>query len=349
MHTLSSADTAPPQGVKSVPAGSAPALPKPTLRFVGIPPSLSAVGTGSFSYLPRHGTMPTGWSIPGAQPASVVSSRPALFAPGSSIKELAASGPLPGPNHAAASSAVIPPATQWTSYSFKNPAAAVAVGGGGGPPRGGPPLLLGYPAGPGTPNSLAPPPGNSGGRGSSSDSGGGGGGGGDRSGGGGGGGPPEGGGPPSGDPGGLNSWNQDWQLNRKLNLNMVPEWDGRCKTAISYLCKIAELVRLSLQMVTNLGAMVPLKFTGRAEMWWTTQILEVRNYVSQRACSSKRTTRTSSMSYGGRNITVNTKKCVSANAATIMNGHSIFFNAVDGAEVVDDILRTAPVVDKLAK
>ncbi|KAJ7668765.1 hypothetical protein DFH06DRAFT_958070, partial [Mycena polygramma] len=73
----------------------------------------------------------------------------------------------------------------------------------------------------------------------------------------------------------------EWQLNRKLGLQLVPEWDGHGKTAIAYLCKMAELVRLSPQMIVDLGAIAPLKFTGRAEGWWTTQTITVRNYVSQ--------------------------------------------------------------------
>jgi hypothetical protein len=35
-------------------------------------------------------------------------------------------------------------------------------------------------------------------------------------------------------------------------------------------------------MVTDLGAIAPLKFTDRAEMWWSTQSVSVCNYVSQR-------------------------------------------------------------------
>jgi hypothetical protein len=66
-----------------------------------------------------------------------------------------------------------------------------------------------------------------------------------------------------------------------LNFNLVPEWDGHGKTVIAYLCKISELVRLSPQMVADLGTIAPLKFTDRAEMWWTTQSVTVRNYVSQ--------------------------------------------------------------------
>ncbi|KAJ7106504.1 hypothetical protein C8R43DRAFT_842017, partial [Mycena crocata] len=87
-------------------------------------------------------------------------------------------------------------------------------------------------------------------------------------------------GPPSGDPN-SQQWPQEWQFNRRLNVSMVPEWDGHGKTAISYLCKVAELVRLSPQVVLDLGALAPLKFTGRAEMWWITQTPTVRNYVSQ--------------------------------------------------------------------
>jgi hypothetical protein len=69
--------------------------------------------------------------------------------------------------------------------------------------------------------------------------------------------------------------------NCKLHFNLIPEWDRHGKTVIAYLCKISELVRLSPQMVTDLGAITPLKFTGQAEMWWTTQSVTVRNYISQ--------------------------------------------------------------------
>ncbi|KAJ7667257.1 hypothetical protein B0H17DRAFT_1336134 [Mycena rosella] len=74
---------------------------------------------------------------------------------------------------------------------------------------------------------------------------------------------------------------EEWQVNRKLNLQLVPDWDGHGKTAISYLCKISELVRLSPQMVVDLGAVAPLKFTGRAEMWWRTLPSTTQAYLSQ--------------------------------------------------------------------
>jgi hypothetical protein len=62
---------------------------------------------------------------------------------------------------------------------------------------------------------------------------------------------------------------------------MVPSWNGHGKTVIEYLSSVAELVRLSPQMVVDLGAMAPLKFTDRAQKWWQTQTVEFRNSVSQ--------------------------------------------------------------------
>jgi hypothetical protein len=62
---------------------------------------------------------------------------------------------------------------------------------------------------------------------------------------------------------------------------MVPTWNGHGKMVIEYLSSVAELVRLSPQMVVNLGAMAPLKFTDRAQKWWQTQTLEFCNSVSQ--------------------------------------------------------------------
>jgi hypothetical protein len=130
--------------------------------------------------------------------------------------------------------------------------------GGEGPPSGGGPPSRGSP---GLPGGGGPPSG-------------------DGARGGGGGGLPGGGGPPSLGPNG-NLWYNEWQLNHKLHFNLVPKWDGHGKTVIASLCKISELVCLSPQMVTDLGAITPLKFTGRAEMWWTTQSVTVCNYISQ--------------------------------------------------------------------
>ncbi|KAJ7716537.1 hypothetical protein B0H16DRAFT_1741194 [Mycena metata] len=220
----------------------------------------------------------------------------------------------------AASSAIPPTSSHWTSYNFRNvptlsgPSGPTAVGsapvgnpvtqgiaagvhvappqqlmnGGGpgdnpgaGPPGGGGGLPYGFPGGAGfggAGNNGGTGPGGPGGAGLPGGGGGppfggnGGGRGGD-----GGGGPPGGGEPPFDGPQG----NYDWQINRKLNIQLVPEWDGHGKTAINYICKVAELVRLSPQMIVDLGAIAPLKFTGRAEMWWRTQSTAVRAFLGQ--------------------------------------------------------------------
>ncbi|KAF8170049.1 hypothetical protein K438DRAFT_1614453, partial [Mycena galopus ATCC 62051] len=101
----------------------------------------------------------------------------------------------------------------------------------------------------------------------------------------GGGGPPGGGGGPpfgGGSGGGPQQYGGfDWQINRKLNLSMVPEWNRRGKTAITYICQISELLRLSPQLSVDLGAAAPLKFTERAQTWWMTQTPAVRQYLSR--------------------------------------------------------------------
>ncbi|KAJ7081456.1 hypothetical protein C8R44DRAFT_653139, partial [Mycena epipterygia] len=216
---------------------------------------------------------------------------------------------------AAATAHILPRQTQsWTSYNFRQfpphltatatntvPAASMSQTGNGGNTA----AWATYHG-----NVAGTPDGGGGGAGNPSVNGGGGpsNGGGPPSGGNGGGDPPGGGGPPSGSwgggppggggppPGGNEgggppdgrgppfegrNGNFDWQLNHKLNFQMVPEWDRHGKTAIPYICKIAELVRLSPQMVVDLGAIAPLKFTGRAEMWWRSQTTTVRNYLGQ--------------------------------------------------------------------
>jgi hypothetical protein len=70
-------------------------------------------------------------------------------------------------------------------------------------------------------------------------------------------------------------------MDRKLRLTLVPEWDGHGRTAIEYLCSMAELVRLSKQMVIDLGAMAPLRFKDRALSWWQILPVTVRNHVSR--------------------------------------------------------------------
>ncbi|KAF8218151.1 hypothetical protein K438DRAFT_1952989 [Mycena galopus ATCC 62051] len=71
------------------------------------------------------------------------------------------------------------------------------------------------------------------------------------------------------------------EINRKLALSLVPEWDGHGKTAITYICKVAELLWLSPQMSIDLGVVAPLKFRDWVLTWWMTQTPTVRAYLSQ--------------------------------------------------------------------
>ncbi|KAJ7503818.1 hypothetical protein B0H11DRAFT_1710674, partial [Mycena galericulata] len=247
--------------------------------------------------MPGVGRIATSWQLPGANPPdqATVSVYPReVFAQGATLSEVRGPVPAAAGLQAAAAAAdqgvaktanvnaadqgdlnAYPAARNWTSYIFKGKA-----------PGGNPQEPSGNGAGNGgngtNGNGGSGGGGNGGGGGNEGPgggNGGSGGGGGGNGGGNGGGGGGNGGGGPGGD--GNSGWIAEWQLNRKLNIQLVPEWDGHGGTAIEYLCKIAELVRLSPQMVVDLGAIAPLKFTDRAAMWWSTQTLTFRNYVSQ--------------------------------------------------------------------
>ncbi|KAJ7123005.1 hypothetical protein C8R44DRAFT_621723, partial [Mycena epipterygia] len=61
---------------------------------------------------------------------------------------------------------------------------------------------------------------------------------------------------------------EPWQLNPKLNLSLIPEWDGRGTTIIDYVVRIAYLCSLGWKMNIGVVQMVPSKFTGNAMAWW---------------------------------------------------------------------------------
>ncbi|KAF8143405.1 hypothetical protein K438DRAFT_1522857, partial [Mycena galopus ATCC 62051] len=149
----------------------------------------------------------------------------------------------------------------------------------------------------------------------------------------------------------------DWQLNRKLNLSLVPAWDGHGKTVIDYLCSVAELTRLSPQMIVDLGAMAPLKFTDRAQTWWQTMPIDFRNSVSQdwnllfNAISvhflneiwvHKRTTEWEEMRF--RQKGHESEWPLDFIQRRVRHHMFLFPTSTDGPEVVSHILRNAPDV-----
>jgi hypothetical protein len=60
-----------------------------------------------------------------------------------------------------------------------------------------------------------------------------------------------------------------WQLNPKLNVSIVPVWDGKDELIIDYVINMASLVLLSPLMFVHIAQMAPTKFTGCARSWWT--------------------------------------------------------------------------------
>ncbi|KAJ7187740.1 hypothetical protein B0H12DRAFT_962742, partial [Mycena haematopus] len=67
-----------------------------------------------------------------------------------------------------------------------------------------------------------------------------------------------------------------WQLNPKLNISILPAWDGKGDTVIDYVIAMAYLAVLSPRMAQGIAQLAPSKFTGRAERWWTTLPLDRR-------------------------------------------------------------------------
>ncbi|KAF8143741.1 hypothetical protein K438DRAFT_1632921, partial [Mycena galopus ATCC 62051] len=149
----------------------------------------------------------------------------------------------------------------------------------------------------------------------------------------------------------------DWQLNRKLNLSMVPAWNGHGKTVIDYLCSVAELTRLSPQMIVDLGAMAPLKFTDRAQTWWQTMPIDFRYSVSQNwnllfnvisihflneIWVHKRTTKWEEMRF--RQKGYESEWPLDFIQRRVKHHMFLFTASTDGPEVVARILRNAPDV-----
>ncbi|KAJ6611809.1 hypothetical protein B0H10DRAFT_2223726 [Mycena sp. CBHHK59/15] len=60
-----------------------------------------------------------------------------------------------------------------------------------------------------------------------------------------------------------------WQLNHKLNISILPSWDGDDVSVIDYVESMARLAAMGPLMHTGIAQLAPAKFSGRALTWWS--------------------------------------------------------------------------------
>ncbi|KAK7440822.1 hypothetical protein VKT23_016900 [Stygiomarasmius scandens] len=71
-----------------------------------------------------------------------------------------------------------------------------------------------------------------------------------------------------------------WQLNAKISLSDVPEWDGGPLSIIDYIAKMNELAHLSPVMHKDLGLYGPFRFKEEASTWWLTLSDKDRSFLA---------------------------------------------------------------------
>ena len=102
---------------------------------------------------------------------------------------------------------------------------------------------------------------------------------------------PTGGDPPGGDPGyGIEPEEKgpddekskaEWQLNNKISIGAIPQWDGNLTTMIDYIMEIALLACLSKRIFKKIGQIAPIRWTGSAKGWWMMLPQADQAYFSQ--------------------------------------------------------------------
>ena len=73
----------------------------------------------------------------------------------------------------------------------------------------------------------------------------------------------------------------EWQLNNKINIGTIPQWNGDPTTMIDYIMEIALIARLSKRIFQEIGQIAPIRWTGAAKNWWMTLPLADQSYFSQ--------------------------------------------------------------------
>ncbi|KAJ6557586.1 hypothetical protein B0H19DRAFT_907692, partial [Mycena capillaripes] len=65
-----------------------------------------------------------------------------------------------------------------------------------------------------------------------------------------------------------------WQINHKLSVSIVPEWDGVGSTLIDYVSSMSNLTAMGVELANDLAQIAPSKFKGWAKHWWDSLPLE---------------------------------------------------------------------------
>jgi len=73
----------------------------------------------------------------------------------------------------------------------------------------------------------------------------------------------------------------EWQLNNKISIGMIPQWDRNPTTMIDYIMEMALLARLSKRIFKEIGQIAPIQWTRSAKGWWMTLPRMDQAYFSQ--------------------------------------------------------------------
>ncbi|KAF9544442.1 hypothetical protein CPC08DRAFT_649626, partial [Agrocybe pediades] len=96
-----------------------------------------------------------------------------------------------------------------------------------------------------------------------------------------GGGPPSPGNPRGGGGAGNPNPDEDWQMNPKINLANLPQWNGKSDSLISYLSEMSGFAKLGQKMRKGIGQLATVKWAGPARQWWDTLPSPEQLYLSQ--------------------------------------------------------------------
>ncbi|KAF9549474.1 hypothetical protein CPC08DRAFT_590731, partial [Agrocybe pediades] len=84
---------------------------------------------------------------------------------------------------------------------------------------------------------------------------------------------------PNGVPGNPND--DDWQMNPKINLSNLPQWNGKSDSLITYLSEMSGFAKLGQKMRRGIGQLATVKWSGPARQWWDTLPSPEQLYLSQ--------------------------------------------------------------------